>query len=1313
MARSGNSCAISTVFLSLRLKIFSGAFRDILPISFSVLFFLAPLFLAASLALSGCGGSAGGSDTEAERTRTLSAESVRFAASGIMVSLAAGHPWVALELQDAQGQTLITQHVTPRLPQTARIAIPWEPSEKLRLVGVWAHVSARAARPAQSPEPERSPYLALVAPDTLPPPLEAALQLPEGIPQPPARTLLLPLGGRGRMALSLTRNGREHRWGGPYLVRLWLPAFVVTAGTGEPTRQADSGADSGIDRGTDRGEVMLQKVVTFALPGETQAWSIPFVTKKSATEIPATQAPEAAISGQEGQQGEVRWAVYELKQGVDLIPSAKHMPLLQGSRGLMAMPPRQLARGIALEESRFPVDMEGRILRNRGRDEIMLPSPWPGRLDALLEGVGLPGGFFRRAFGDDWDRFSPGGYSRATVRNHLHGALLVALKTQIMLGESEQLAAAFTHPLHGPRGQSGQDASGGQVVGGLVPAGGTQQLVQPLYWDRVSLAALAPGGYTRYDTLYLWGVDTPLAKQCTPLKVAVSPFAGWVAMWALVFFAVGVWAWGFKRLPRWAARFPIADLTLVSLMFGMTLLVVSLPHLVVGALTTVVLGPFQFLVEGVFYKGILFLLLGVLFTLVPRPGVYALFYGMWMVAQAALNSHASPIVLVFAGISVSCMEAALWLSGVTRPANGRKAVGARRFGTLWFEARWLEAWRLPAWLLPAIAVGMAEGFVIWVDLHLLRFFYRQYLAEWYLLAQALVQGAYAGMGMALGLKLGRRMLRMRKPLPPQFMGETTPSHLPPLEPSVLDYDVLDSSAPLLRVDNLRFSYPGQDTPILKDVSFSLAPGEIVLLAGPSGSGKTTLLRLIKGLLPAQPADAITTHGVRLHALPASHWASCCALAFQEPGLQVVRTTVRGELAFGFPPPGAEMQQKALERFRLQGMQDRAVSSLSGGELQRTALAALWAGCPRILLLDEPLAHQDAWGRAELPAMLRELAAEGAAVVVAEHRVASLLDMAHKVIRLEKGKPVWQGEPEAFSQQFSGDFSRTYAREGAKVGQTAAGPRHGKIGPHVAAGATVALGEVGFRFGKTAAPLFQGANARITPGSAVVLSGPNGEGKSTLLSLVLGLRRPSWGRVEIIADENGGSPPALVHRLSWKRRSSLFGYLPQRADLLLQADTVLHELQDSLTARGWRKDEAASRARAWLERLELGDLAGRFPHLLSRGERQRLALATTIIHGPKLLVLDEPFAGLDARRVDALLRLLEAYLEESPGRSLLLTTHDLEPVLGFGNPFFRGHWRLEGGALHTGPAAASGPIPPVRHEQRIKLAGALPLAGGGA
>jgi energy-coupling factor transport system ATP-binding protein len=929
--------------------------------------------------------------------------------------------------------------------------------------------------------------------------------------------------------------------------------------------------------------------------------------------------------------GRMRWSVSE-------------EPELSGSVALEVRPAEALLGALEPLAPVLPVDVNGQSDPGRPRSRIVLDPPWIARLGRALGWIAPR------------DPALPVALVRSEIANRDAAPILLRARSFVTAENGIAPLAVFADPA----------LDGSLTALGLVrpEPGQTAMLVHPLFlapdvppgayryctewspWDAAS-AAGAGGAAGAMDAA---GEEGSARTACSPFSIGHSPLPGWVAVWSASALSLLALAWALRTLPRWLPAFGARELVLIALTAGLAFVVVSIPYALVHAVLLLLAGPFLFLLDGVLFKLLLFLLLGVLFALAPRPGVYLLFYLVWALFQAVLNGHYTPQVLLFAGAAAVTVEAGLWLAGLTR-GGGERA---------------LRHWHRR--LLAALLLGAAEATVIFWHMQLIQVLYRQYLAGWYVALHALSGGAYAALGAALGLSLGLRLRAMQRPPLPAFAEPAAPGApfaVPPPVPNP------GAGAPLLELNGLSFRYPGAAQAALRAVSFRVEPGELVLLTGPSGCGKTTLLRAIQGLLPVADPAAIRLAGRPAREFPPASWARRCGLLFQEPALQMLRRTARQDVAFthdltrmasAAPPDSSHSDashgvEASLAEFGLAALADRDLRGLSGGELQRAALAGLWAGSPRLLLLDEPLANLDAHERPRLMQRLRELSAQGLAVIVAEHRLEPVARVATRVIRLGQGVVEWDGPSAAlrYLAPLSTQDPLPVLRAGAKSGRN-----------HSASSSEpplVRLHEVSFRHAGLREPLLAALDAEIPRGQAIVLSGDNGAGKSTVLELIAGRLRPESGRIVWREGLVNGARPAL-------------GYLPQQADRILQAPTATEEIAFALRIRRVPKAVREARAAGWLARLGLGQAAGRFPHLLSRGERQRLALGAVMIAEPELLLLDEPFAGQDAAQVAAILALCRGFLDENPGRALLVATHDLDLVDGF----FDAHWRLERGAL---------------------------------
>ncbi|MEJ2265209.1 MAG: ABC transporter ATP-binding protein [Anaerolineales bacterium] len=210
------------------------------------------------------------------------------------------------------------------------------------------------------------------------------------------------------------------------------------------------------------------------------------------------------------------------------------------------------------------------------------------------------------------------------------------------------------------------------------------------------------------------------------------------------------------------------------------------------------------------------------------------------------------------------------------------------------------------------------------------------------------------------------------------------------------------TAPLpLTVEQLSFRYRERPERAIEDLSFSLQPGELLLIAGASGCGKTTLIRCINGLIPRSYKGDLEGR-VLIFDEETGDWplaliSQTIATVLQDPERQILGTKVLNEVAFGLENLGLERQEilqrvdEALEHLNIRHLRDRETFNLSGGEKQKVALAGVLAMRPKILLLDEPLASLDPASALETLAMVRKLVDEGMSVLLIEHRVEDVLN----------------------------------------------------------------------------------------------------------------------------------------------------------------------------------------------------------------------------------------------------------------------------------------------------------------------------------
>jgi energy-coupling factor transporter ATPase len=512
-----------------------------------------------------------------------------------------------------------------------------------------------------------------------------------------------------------------------------------------------------------------------------------------------------------------------------------------------------------------------------------------------------------------------------------------------------------------------------------------------------------------------------------------------------------------------------------------------------------------------------------------------------------------------------------------------------------------------------------------------------------------------------------------------------------------------ASQPLVEITELDHRYEREGaSPItaLRGVNLTLYPGEFVALVGANGSGKTTLARHLNGLLlPSTGRVTVGGYDTR-DASALREIRSQVAMVFQRPEDQIIAATVEDDVAFGpenLGLTGEEIERRvrwALETVSAWELRRRPPHLLSAGQQQRVAIAGALAMEPRCLVLDEATAMLDPAGREEVLSLLKTLHRQGVAVLLITHWMREAA-AATRVVALNGGCVGYDGPARALF--CDAGLLAALGLEPPPLSLLAAGlarrwPQfaNGHLGPAELAEALIPLlrpaapgvgpnreqrveaqsseersvisvrdlSHVYLQGTPLATRALDGVNLQVRAGETVALVGPTGSGKSTLLELVAGLLKPTSGEVRVYTGT------AATEGIDGRRPVAM---LFQRPEDQLFETYVGDDVAYGPRQLGLEHEQVRERVRWAMETVGLpfADYKDRFTQSLSGGEQRKAALAGVLALRPRILLLDEPTAGLDPAARRGLLETL-GQLKQERDITLVIATHSMEDVLALAN-----------------------------------------------
>lgn len=508
---------------------------------------------------------------------------------------------------------------------------------------------------------------------------------------------------------------------------------------------------------------------------------------------------------------------------------------------------------------------------------------------------------------------------------------------------------------------------------------------------------------------------------------------------------------------------------------------------------------------------------------------------------------------------------------------------------------------------------------------------------------------------------------------------------------------------------------------LKDIDLSVEEGTFVGLIGPSGAGKSTLASAITGAIPhhyrGRLFGSTLVAGLDTCEAPLTDIAKVVGSVLQDIDAQMVASVVEDELLFGLENFGIDHREiegriaSALDAVGIADLRHREIATLSGGQKQKVAIAAILAMTPRVIVMDEPTSALDpASARDVFEVLRRAKELTGMTVILIEQTVALLAEYCDRVVVIDQGRIALDGTPtDVFShgetlRAIGVDTPRT-VRISNSLAEAGLAPNDspaltldgaeslvaGILAPGLSESSPIVPRTLGDRpdarntvdgrpiivdvagaaysYGTGQAGI-EGIDLTVRAGEILAVVGQNGAGKTTFTKLLNGLIKPSAGVVRIAGLDTRTTPVSALA----SHAATLF----QNPDRQLCRNTVVEEISFGLELQGVAADTARERARHVAAAFGLPENAS--PFNLSRGQRQMVALASVVALEPELIILDEPTSGLDYREC---MTVMETVRQRAlDGAAVVMVCHDMEVVSDFADTLAV---MTEGRLIEVGPS----------------------------
>ena len=491
---------------------------------------------------------------------------------------------------------------------------------------------------------------------------------------------------------------------------------------------------------------------------------------------------------------------------------------------------------------------------------------------------------------------------------------------------------------------------------------------------------------------------------------------------------------------------------------------------------------------------------------------------------------------------------------------------------------------------------------------------------------------------------------------------------------------------IIELKDFSFQYKAQSEPTLKNLNLTIYKGEKVLIVGPSGSGKSTIGQCLNGIIPniykGTSSGQFLIQGKEAFDLSIYEKSHLVSTVLQDTDGQFIGLSVAEDLAFALENDMVELESMKsrvhtwAERLDLSKLLDHRPQDLSGGQKQRVSLAGVLIDESPILLFDEPLANLDPKSGQDIIDIIDQIHEEqGTTTIIIEHRLEDVLYRpVDRVILINQGQVLFNGEPDELLRTTllaeNGIREPLYLTTLRQLGQDISKLPHldkveklplGDVSvdiptPHFEKGAEaetiLELGHLNFAY-REGQPILKDLSLTIPKGQRLAIVGKNGAGKSTLAKAICGFIQTEGTYFSKGEDIKGDSV---------KERAERVGYVLQNPNQMISTNMIFDEVALGLRLRNVPEDQIESRVHQALKTCGLYEFRKWPISALSYGQKKRVTIASILVLGPDVLVLDEPTAGQDQRNYTEIMDFLDELHQK--GHTIVMITHDMQLMLDY-------------------------------------------------